>query len=738
MNRVPATPHFDFSPYAQILKTLLPRSRGIYLYAPDGDLLWSSDGADCHDLRPAIEELIEAAKGGTSTTSGLRRMLDDAPAYCFLLRDELGAVLAVTAVVCRAVTRDGDLPAFESVERTLAPLLALTRRDLGQQRVIETGRFHIGDTQELEWLLDVTQLDSPAGGGDPLQGVLESFAAHSECDLAFLYVPGRRLERSVERCTLAPGELDTLRGVVSRHLHKVAQLQQKTLIVNKVRDTGAGGLVPFRILCVPLVRRGQTLGVAVAFNRLRSFATREARMLERIAPRLLEIIDVRIDGTTGLLTRHAFDEHVAALAARARSGPRTIVYADVDELRSINELYGFESGDAVLRAIGDAWRAQDLPGASAAARVGSDSFVTLLEDCTLEAARTWAESARHAVGSVKLPGALAGVSVSMSFGVASVPGESTIEHALASAESACRAAKEAGRNRVEAFEPGERRIAEQQRELRVYHELLEAFEHDRLRLYAQPLTPLWDPSRAERYEILLRLEDARGQIIAADQFIGVAQRHQLLRRLDDWVLAELLRRLQPCAAALERSGTMFSVNLSGQSLQQVDLADRIASAVRAAQVPPGLLSFEISESTIVGRLADTERFVKAIGELGCQTSIDDFGTGVTSLAYLKSLKVSALKIDGVFVGDLLREPRSESMVRAILHIARQLELDTVAECVESKEAASQLATLGVTYGQGTALGAPRPLAEIIGGATRTAVPLLTDPVALAPGEKRVH
>jgi len=144
---VPANPHFDFGPYAQILKTLLPRSRGIYLYAPDGDLLWSSDGADFHDLRPAVEELLESAKQNASA-SGLRRMLDDAPAYCFLLRDELGAVLGVTAVVCRAVTRDADLPTFESVERTLAPLMVLTRRDLGQQRVIETGRFQIGDTAQ--------------------------------------------------------------------------------------------------------------------------------------------------------------------------------------------------------------------------------------------------------------------------------------------------------------------------------------------------------------------------------------------------------------------------------------------------------------------------------------------------------------------------------------------------------------------------------------------------------------
>ncbi len=737
---MPRTPQFDFGPYAQLLKTLLPRARGIYLYAPDGDLSWSADGADFHDLRPAIEELLEAAKRSAGAPSGLRSMLDDAPAYAFLLRDELGAVLGVTAVVCRSLTRDGEIPTFESVERTLAPLLALTRRDLGQQRVIETGRFQIGDTQELEWLLDVTQLDAPAVGGDPLQGVLDAFATHAECDLAYLYVPGRRLERSVTRCSLAAGELDTLRGVVGRHLHKVAQLQQKTLIVNKVRETGAGELVPFRILCVPLVRRGQTLGVAVAFNRAqsRSFGTREARMLERVAPRLLEIIDVRIDGTTGLLTRHAFDEHVASLLARSKDGSRVLVYADVDELRSLNELYGFESGDAVLRAVGDAWRTLELPGASVTARIASDSFVALLDGCSLDAARTWSESARHAVSSVKLSERLAGVTTTMSFGVAALPPGGTLEHALAAAESACQEAKDGGRNRVEAFVPGADRLAAQQQELRVYHELLEAFEHNRLRLYAQALTPLWDPSRAERYEVLVRLQDARGQIVPAERFIEVARRHRLMRRLDDWVLAELLRQIGPSAAALTHAGTVFSVNVSGESLMQPDLADRIGAAVRAARLPPALLNFEVSEAAITGRVAETERFVNAIGELGCRSSIDDFGTGVTSLAYLKVLKVSALKIDGVFVADLLREPRSESMVRAILHIARQLELDTVAESVESKEAASQLATLGVTYGQGSAFGEPRPLAEVLGGLARQAAQPLPEPVAPPVADRRVH
>jgi diguanylate cyclase (GGDEF)-like protein len=742
--RVASTQSFDFGPYAQILKTLLPRSRVIYLYAPDGDLLWSSDGTDSADLQPAIVELLEAAKANPSVESaGGRHMLDDAPAYTFLLRDELGAILGVAAVICRSVARDTEVPGFESVERTLAPLLVLARRDLGQQRVlVETGRFNIADTQELQWLLDVTHVDAPGdAGGDSLQTLLDAFAIRSECDLALLHVPGRRLERVSVRCNLSADELETLRGVVGRHLHRVAQLQQRTLIVNKVRDSGAGGLVPFRILCVPLVRRGQAVGVTVAFNRAgnRPFTNREARMLERLAPRLLEIVDVRFDTTTGLLTRHAFDEQAAGLLARNPQGARAIVYADVDQLHAVNDLFGFDAGDAALRAIADVWRAQDVPADSGTARLAGDRFVALLEGATLDSARAWAESTRLAVTELTLPERWAGLALSASFGVATLAAGGTLDHALAGAEAACKLAKDRGRNRVESFSLPDTRIAQQQGELRLYRELLEAFEKDRFRLYAQPLAPMWDPSRPVRYEVLIRLLDARQQPVPAERFMPLATRHQLLGRIDRWVFGELLTRLAACGASLAQTTAVFSVNLSSESLQQPDLAGQIRTALAAARVPPALINFEINENAVVGRISEAERFLADIDELGCSASIDDFGTGGSSLAYLKSLKVSALKIDGVFIRDLLTNPRSESMVRAILQIARQLELDTVAECVESPEAAAHLATLGVTYGQGIALGEPRPLNEVLEQLVRKAAPLLTEAVVRAATDnKRVH
>jgi diguanylate cyclase (GGDEF)-like protein len=728
---------FDFAPYAQLLRTLLPRARGIYLYAPDADLLWSADGADLQDLRPVVLELLESARDSVGASSA-EAMLDELPAYAFALRDGLGAVLGVLGIVCRALPLGADRPTAAAVARTLAPVLTVTRREMSQQRALDTGVFNVEDTQELQWLFEVSRVDPAVQGTDSLQQLIDAFVARISCDVALLHVPTRRLERVSIRAPLDAGELDTLRAMASRNLLRVAQLQQKTLIINRIRE--GDGLAPFRILCVPLIRRGQTIGIAVAFNRAESrpFEAREARMLERLVPRLQEVVDTRFDGTTGLLTRHAFDEFVADQLLRAPNEPRWLVHADVDDLRATNELYGFNAGDAVLRGIADTWRGMDMPRESISARLGSDSFVALLDTPSLEAARAWTEAMRLAVSTLALDEPLAGLRVSMCYGIAPVGPGAMLEHVLASAESACRAAKELGRDRVGIYAPSDDRPAERQRDQRLYRALAAALDTGTLELHAQPLVPLWDPSRPDRYELLARLPGGDGPSIPAREFIAIAERHRLAARLDQWALAETLTLIAPLAAMFERAGVVFSLNLSAQSVAQPDLAARIGEVLRAAQVPPSLLCFEIGEPTLAS-LADGGRScVQSIRDLGCLCSIDDFGTGSGTLAELQSLAVSALKIDGHFVQDFARDGRSEPMIRAILQIARQLGLDTVAECVESSACAAQLGTLGVTWGQGHALGTPRPFAEVLSAAVRKLAPRLTEPVATEVRDGPVH
>ena len=247
----------------------------------------------------------------------------------------------------------------------------------------------------------------------------------------------------------------------------------------------------------------------------------------------------------------------------------------------------------------------------------------------------------------------------------------------------------------------------------MFRDLVDALDSDRFTLFAQPLRALANPTLPTHYEILVRMLDSTGGIIAPEKFFSAATRYQLLSRLDQWVVTRTLAELRPVAAELRARGAMFWINLSGQSLAQAEFADFARSAVRDAGLPAGSIGFEITENAAIGNLEPAQRFMSRLRELGCSFALDDFGTGLSSLKYLKDLKVSMLKIDGSFIRDLLRDPRSDSLVRAVLRVAGELHLETTAECIETPEVAHHLSAIGVTYGQGFELGRPAPLKDVL-------------------------
>ncbi|HQW10460.1 MAG TPA: EAL domain-containing protein, partial [Steroidobacteraceae bacterium] len=265
----------------------------------------------------------------------------------------------------------------------------------------------------------------------------------------------------------------------------------------------------------------------------------------------------------------------------------------------------------------------------------------------------------------------------------------------------------------EVFAQTDASLVQRRDDLAIFRDLTDAFEQNRFVLYAQPIESLWDPTRARRYEILIRLRDAAGEPVSPSRFISAATRYQLLPQLDRWVVARAIERLDTHAALLRSRHATFCINLSGQSLGQPEFADFVRTTLKSAALPAEQLVFEFTESAAISDMPAAQRFIERVGALGVQFALDDFGTGFSSLAYLKSLAVSALKIDGCFVRDLLTDSRSEGVIRAVLQIAAQLGLDTVAEYVETGAIADRLRSLGVTYGQGYAFGAPVPLDTVL-------------------------
>jgi EAL domain-containing protein (putative c-di-GMP-specific phosphodiesterase class I) len=283
---------------------------------------------------------------------------------------------------------------------------------------------------------------------------------------------------------------------------------------------------------------------------------------------------------------------------------------------------------------------------------------------------------------------------------------------MATAEIACKAAKDRGRNRVEVFQDSDQSIIRRHTDILVIGTLRDALRTDSFRLDAQPILPLRGNSGSPRFELLLRMVD-RGEIIPPGKFLSAAERYQLMPTVDRWVVRRSCQLLGAHVQSVGEEIARFAINLSGQSLQDDSFLEFVIEQISNSKLPPSALCFELTETATIGNLTRAQKFIQTLQDKGCQFALDDFGTGVSSLAYLKDLSVNYLKIDGSFVRDALANMRSESMIKAIAQIAKVMSMETIAEYVETDNLRARMVDLGVDYGQGFAMGRARPLESLL-------------------------
>jgi diguanylate cyclase (GGDEF)-like protein len=492
-------------------------------------------------------------------------------------------------------------------------------------------------------------------------------------------------------------------------------------VLNRVRLGPGKPLLPYRLIVYPLFAGNAVVGLIAGMRdqRERPFEASDLSSLGAAIPALLDQLRSRTDTDTGLLRRSAFELEVASRCAHVLAA--CVVYADLDQIHAVNELSGFDAGDEVIRDIGRLLHSMLQSANGVATHLSGDRYVAVLFGQTLNQASDWGERVRQAVERLELPGRQ--TRVTLSLGVAAVSGEGDLHGALAAAETACRVAKDRGRNRVEIYESGDGTIVRRHAELGASRVIIDALEGNRYALYAQPIVPLNGPMSPVYYEILLRLQNVAGEFVSVGEYLRAAERYQILERLDRWVVERVLHTLAPDAALLRQSGVGFSVNITGQALSQPSFADFVRTGIKRNGLPRGLLDFEFTETAAVRNLGVTRRFVERIADVGSRIALDDFGTGLSSLGLLKALPVQRIKIDGSFIRDILVNPRSQALVAALVQIARQLGLETVAEFVETTETAQHLCSLGVTHAQGYLYGRARPLTDILADLRKAREPM---------------
>ncbi|HXT22557.1 MAG TPA: EAL domain-containing protein, partial [Thermoanaerobaculia bacterium] len=411
----------------------------------------------------------------------------------------------------------------------------------------------------------------------------------------------------------------------------------------------------------------------------------------------------RHDSLTGLINRRELERQLEAAISSAGGGRHhCLCYLDLDEFKLVNDSCGHVAGDELLRQL-TALLATHVREGDVLARLGGDEFGVLLRDCTLKGAATAAENLCRTVRQFRFTWEDRVFEVGVSIGVVPITADSgTLSQVLSAADAACYVAKEQGRNRVHLYQPDDRAIAERYGEMQWVHRIQRGFEERRFHLYQQPIRPFVEGEPMA--EILLRLLGEDGEPLPTPSFIAAAERYHLIRTIDRWVVEEALRIIP------ERGGGgTFAINLSGQSLGDPGFLEFVLARVREGQVPPRRLCFEITETASIANLGRARQFIAALKEVGCRFVLDDFGSGLSSFAYLRSLPVDFLKIDGEFVRHLTTDAVQRALVQSIHQVGHLMGLVTIAESVEDEATWKALREIGVDYAQGHWLGVPVPL-----------------------------
>jgi EAL domain-containing protein (putative c-di-GMP-specific phosphodiesterase class I) len=278
---------------------------------------------------------------------------------------------------------------------------------------------------------------------------------------------------------------------------------------------------------------------------------------------------------------------------------------------------------------------------------------------------------------------------------------------------ACEAAKDHGRDRIEVYDDQDLSIIRRHDDMQLVTQIQQALDGDEFELLAQPITSLKNDAARPRFEILLRMRDSDGNNIPTSALFSAAERYKLMPQIDRWVVSTSIAKLAENSELVDAKKVNFSINLSGQSLSDDDILKFIEEELKESGLAAEALCFEVTESAAVSNLKKAQAFIDALRVRGCKISLDDFGAGLSSFAYLKNFNVDTLKIDGSFIRDITDNRISESMVAAITQVAKVMELETVAEYVETEETRKLIAELGVDFAQGHAVGKPVPLAEAL-------------------------
>lgn len=425
------------------------------------------------------------------------------------------------------------------------------------------------------------------------------------------------------------------------------------------------------------------------------------------------------DSLTGLINRKAFESILVENIEQAQDTPdHVLCFLDIDQFKIINDISGHGAGDELLRQIAVVID-EHYPLDKVLARLGGDEFAVVLFHSNAQTAQQYGVDLIEKLHDFKFRWNDSVFSIGVSIGITLIDEEmSSSRDAIKQAENACDTAKDMGRNCVYHYQEDDKALVQRQGDTYWATKINDALEHGSFLLFAQSILPLQQTSLAS-YEVLVRMRDTDGSVIPPGMFLPAAERFHLSHRVDRWVIDNTVAWMVKHRDSIAHIHHI-SINLSGLTLSNEALLNHILTTVTNSNIEPSKICFEITETAAIANIVQAKHFISVLREYGCQFALDDFGSGLSSFAYLKNLKVDLLKIDGMFVKDIVTDPIDEAMVKSINDVGHVMGMETIAEFVEDESIKKRLIELGIDYGQGYGLGKPVPIDDILVNSTQIA------------------
>jgi len=445
------------------------------------------------------------------------------------------------------------------------------------------------------------------------------------------------------------------------------------------------------------------IGVVLAFRDV----SEERRLRQQL------MFQAKHDELTGLINRREFEQYLTNALASTKDEGQThaLLYLDLDQFKLVNDTCGHFAGDALLRQLSMLLHGT-IRTTDTLARLGGDEFGVILDNCSLQRATEISQDVLETVRNFRFVWVDRPFEIGVSIGLVMIDADSKETASIMSAaDMACYAAKDLGRNRVHLYQESDEELSKRQGEMHWASLISKALEQNRMILFFQEICAVNTCNFTKHHcEILIRMLDNEGKIIPPGAFLPAAERYNLILSIDRWVIDTLFcYYAEHRNSLLAEENYLFSINLSGASLNDVGFGDYICEQADRFEVPPTAICFEITETVAVANLIKANDFISKLKEKGFSFSLDDFGCGFSSFSYLKNLPVNYLKIDGSFVKDIANNEIDYAMVSAINEIGQVMNIKTIAEYVEDAEILAAISELKINYAQGFYLHKPSPL-----------------------------